>query len=76
MEFERFGKEKKLLSPHKEIQINHAKILDHHFASIDLGKQDETTSIPTAFLTPNDVYKEKINEIIKEKKMNQEQKEL
>ena len=74
MEYDKFGKEKKLLSPHLEIQINHAKILDHHFTSIDLEKIDET--IPTAFLTPNDVYKEKINGIVKDKKMNKENIEL
>jgi hypothetical protein len=76
MKKDRFDKERKLLSPHQEIQHHHSTILDHHFTLIDLGKQDESCSIPTAFLTPNELYKEKIHAIIKEKQLDQEQIEL
>ena len=71
-----FDKKKKLLSPHQEIKTQHATILDHHFTTVDLGKLDESISVTTALITPNELYKGKIHSIIKEKHLDKEEREL
>ena len=66
MNKELLEKEKKILPIHSEIQHHHASILDHHFSSIELIKNDQESTILTAFPTPNDFYKENIYSNIKE----------
>lgn len=75
MNLDRFDQKRKLLDAHQETQLHHAEVLNRHFTSIDIGKFDESLSVPTAFATPNDLYKEKIHGVIKEKQKNINQEE-
>jgi hypothetical protein len=68
MKKELFNKEKTILPLHYEIQNHHAHLLNQHFKDIDLYTEDEQLSIFTAFPTPNDYYKEHLNDLIKAKK--------
>ena len=63
-----FKKQKQVLSNIQEIQEHHAFLLNHHFKSVELESEPEDNHDPTAFPTPNQLYKQHINKTIKDRK--------
>ena len=57
-------KEKRLLTPVREIQEHHAILLKQHLEPMRLEEQNEEIHLQTAFPTPNHTYKQKINNTV------------
>ena len=60
MRNELLNKEKRFLTPIREVQEHHSNLLKQHLEPIGLDEQNEENHLQTAFPTPNYFYKQKI----------------
>ena len=68
MNNELLNKEKRFLTPIRDVQEHHNNLLKQHLEPIGLNEQKEGSHIQTAFPTSNHFYKQKITKTVQNKK--------
>jgi len=67
MNNELLNKEKKFLTPIREVQQHHNTLLKQHLEPVRLEDQNKESHIQTGFPTPNHFYKQKIYKTVQNK---------
>ena len=67
MNNELLNKEKRFLTPIREVQEHHNNLLKQHLEPIGLDEKNEESHLQTAFPTPNYFYKQKIYKTVQNK---------